>query len=55
MNWSNQYFSLSVDESLSSNIQPDGYKLHIWNNQDITRDKPMIVTLTSKKISLSEI
>lgn len=55
MKWINriQYtsfsFSSSVDESLSSNIQPDGYKLHIWNNDEIKRDKPMIVPLTSKE------
>ncbi len=37
-----------VDESLSSNVQPDNYKLLIWNNKDITPDEPIIAILTSK-------
>ena len=41
------YFHL-VDSSSSSNIQPDSYKLFIWNNKDKTRDKPMDLPLTSK-------
>ncbi len=40
-------FSLA-DESISSNLQPDGYKLSIWNNKDLTRDTPMIIPLSSK-------
>jgi len=37
-----------VDESASSSLQPDGYKLYIWNNKDLTRDTPMIIPLSSK-------
>jgi hypothetical protein len=38
----------SVDQSSSSNSQPDGYKLSIWNNKDLPRDKARIVALASK-------
>ncbi len=42
------HFFNSVDTSSSTNIQPDGYKLLIWNNKELTHDNPMILTLTSK-------
>ncbi|UJR33951.1 hypothetical protein I4U23_021369 [Adineta vaga] len=41
----------SVDDSTSSNAQPDSYKISVWNNKDLTQDKPMVLSVTKDKTS----
>ncbi|CAF0725940.1 unnamed protein product [Rotaria sordida] len=40
-----------IDQSISSNIQPDNYKLSIWGDEVYTRDKPMVTELSKDKVN----
>ncbi|CAF0883109.1 unnamed protein product [Adineta steineri] len=41
-----------ADESTNSNSKPDSYKMSIWNNKDLTRDKPMIMPIKNDQTSV---
>ncbi|CAF2333699.1 unnamed protein product [Rotaria sp. Silwood2] len=40
-----------IDQSTSSNVQPDCYKLSIWGDEIYTPEKPMIVELSKDKVN----
>ncbi|CAF1469981.1 unnamed protein product, partial [Adineta ricciae] len=42
---------LPIDPSTPTECQPDSYKLMVWNNSDLPRDKPRIVTLSKDQTS----